>query len=214
MSLIKVSIDCWGTLIKSTPAFSEAKIGLVKKLFPDISYAYIEQGFNTTKKELNNLIESTGCQPSDETIFGRLLWKLTCGYHDDDAIFKFRQAYQELANQHLPQIYSEETIEIIKKLSETHELIISSNTMFISGTVLERSLYENGIHDCFSKFLFSDRVKRSKPHCSMYGGSQFHIGDNRVTDFIGAKMAGSTPFIINSNDQTIKDAFDFILQNR
>jgi hypothetical protein len=43
-------------------------------------------------------------------------------------------------------------------------------------------------------------------------GPHFHIGDNILTDGIGAEIAHSSPIIINSNKQTIKDAYNIIIQ--
>ncbi len=48
----------------------------------------------------------------------------------------------------------------------------------------------------------------------MYGKSKYHIGDNPITDGIGAELAGSIPIIINSNSNNIRNAYNIISKAR
>ncbi len=209
---MKISIDCWGTLIKSSPDFVRAKNQMIKKLF-DVKQEWIDACFDLTKKQLNNIIEVTGWQPEQDIAFRLLLTKLAGRIVDASEIDGFKQEYQMLAMHNSPQIFSEETIEYVKKLKELGDLYISSNTIFVKGFVLKKTLEDHDILKCFKGFAFSNEMKFSKPHKLMYCGSNFHIGDNETTDGEGAFLAGSQPIIINSNNKTIKDAYDFIKQN-
>lgn len=210
---LKISIDCWGTLIKSSPAFVEAKNEMIEKLF-DVSGIWIDECFRNSKQQLNNIIEITGWQPDIILSFRLLLSKINACQVEESVLISFIQNYQMLALQNSPIMYSEETVYYVKKLQELGELYISSNTIFVKGMVLEKALEENCIHDCFSGFAFSDTMGVSKPHKDMYRGSDFHIGDNKRTDFDGALAAGSKPYIINSTQKTIADAYNFIKENR
>lgn len=212
MSLV-ISIDLWGTLIKSSPLFVEAKIALTKKYFPK-PQEHILWSYDIVKKQLNCIIEDSGMQPSEITIFNLLFTKINGGYDSFTFLTKFIHEYQGLAVEFAPEIYSEETVEYLFKLSQIGKLYLSSNTLFINGSSLKKILDKNKMSYLFEKFYFSDEIGVSKPDKRMFGNSDFHIGDNPLTDWVGADTARSIPFIINSNTKTIKDAYDFIVQGR
>jgi FMN phosphatase YigB (HAD superfamily) len=212
---MKVSIDCWGTLINASPTFKQKKVELVKKYFPSLIDCdeHILMCFSSTKKVFNDIIENTGgCQPNIYCVFNYLFSKLNRGYDNFNFITKFIRDYQNLTMIDGPLLYSEETFLYLEKLSQMADLLISSNTMFIDGDSLLDCLSRLGVSKFFKNYAFSDQIGIAKPHAGMYGNSDYHIGDNTLTDGFGAKSAGSTPFIINSNDKTIKDAYNFIIQ--
>jgi FMN phosphatase YigB (HAD superfamily) len=210
-----ITIDCWGTLLKASPTFKKTKVALVKEYFPSLkdNDEHINKCFNDTKKLFNDIIENSGgCQPTITNVFTYLLSKLNMGYKKFEFLDEFIENYQMLAFNDGPTIYSEETLEYIEKLSKDAKLVVSSNTMFICGDVLLDFLSRTGLAKFFKETLFSDQLKVAKPHVKMYHGSQFHIGDNEITDVIGANNAGSCGILINSNTKTIKDAYNFIIQ--
>lgn len=205
-----ISIDLWGTLIKGSPYFSDAKVALTKLYF-DKDTEFILKCYSDSKKELNNLIELSGFQPSNEEIFRFLMSKLNGSYYSGD-VLEFMKEYQKLAINLSPQLYSLETLKYMEKFKYEAALYLSSNTMLISGTSLEVILDKLGLLPYFSKLYFSDKQKCAKPNKLMYGSSNWHIGDNIRTDEIGAICAGSKSIIINSNNKTIKDAYNIITQ--
>lgn len=210
-----ITIDCWGTLLKASSTFKNTKVELVKEYFPSLkdNTEHIQKCFNDTKKLFNDVIENSGgCQPTIEQVFTYLFSKLNFGYYKFDFINEFIEKYQMLAFTDGPTIYSEETLEYIEKLSKNAKLVVSSNTMFICGDVLLDFLSRTGLAKFFKETLFSDQLQVAKPHKKMYYNSQFHIGDNELTDVIGANNAGSCGILINSNKKSIKDAYNFIIQ--
>lgn len=210
MSVKRVSIDLWGTLIKSSPTFSEAKLKLTRKYFVGES-GHFSKCYVDTKKELNAIIESTGWQPEQNLIFQHLFSKLEPQAILFPFIDDFIDEYQALAIEHQPILYSEETKEYLEKLSEKFTLNLSSNTLFIDSNSLRKIMEDLDIKKYFRYLNFSDYTKQAKPKAGMFN-SHFHIGDNVRTDYYGAKAAGRIPFLINSTDQTIKDAYNFVIQ--
>jgi FMN phosphatase YigB (HAD superfamily) len=210
-----ITVDCWGTLLKASPTFKSTKVKLVKEYFPSLNEKdeFIIKCFNDTKKLFNDVIENSGgCQPTVGNVFTYLFSKLNMGYQKYNFLSEFIEEYQYLASQDGPTIYSDETLEFIEKLSKDANLVISSNTMFIRGEVLLEMIAGSGLAKYFKDALFSDQLQVAKPHKAMYRGSQFHIGDNEITDVIGANNAGSTGILINSNEKTIIDAYNLIIQ--
>lgn len=212
---MKVSIDVWGTLIKASPTFTQKKVELVKKYFPSLidSDEFILKSFKDTKNIYNDIIENSGgYQPCISSIFTYLFSKLQSGYNKVSFVKEFIDEYQNLTITDGPVLYSEETTIYLEQLSKKADLVISSNTMLIDGNSLLDCLSRLGVAKFFKDAAFSDQMQVAKPHWMMYMGSNYHIGDNTLTDGIGATNAGSISIIINSNDKTIKDAYNFIIQ--
>ncbi len=211
---MKISIDVWGTLLKSSPNFLIEKRELVNKHTPFVSAdKTIDECFLLTKKIFNDIVENSGgLQPHIESIFTYFFTKLNNGYGSFPFLYDFINDYQQLAIASSPVPYSDETLGVIEKLSKEHELVISSNTMLITGDTLEVCLQNIGLGKYFTHFNFSDIMGLAKPNKAMYSNSDYHIGDNELTDFKGAAMAGSKPILINSNYKTILDAHNIISQ--
>jgi len=206
---MNISIDLWGTLIKSSPLFHLKKTELTKEFF-SCSEMLSNHNFKTIKNNLDCIIERTGWQPSKELII-----KLLNSYFSpsDPNLLKtieFYRAYQDLAIKYPPLLYSEDTIKYLRLLSENHLLILSSNTLLLEAKTLFTIIDNLGIFNYFTNFNFSSDLLVSKPNKEMYSKSHYHIGDNHNTDYLGAKRAGSEPIIINSNSRTIKDAYHII----
>ncbi len=209
-----VSIDCWGTLIKGSSTFHQIKLDLVREFFGDIPEHHIKRSFRITKELMNDFIEKTGgCQPTQKQIFTYLATTLKKEYDNFDFIEEFIKEYNKLAVKYSPELYCFETLGWLKRIREvSDEVAISSNTMFVSGDSLQEILIELDVADYITQFNFSDQMGLAKPHKAMYYGSDYHIGDNPLTDGIGAAIAKSKPFIINSNYKSLNDAYNYILQ--
>jgi FMN phosphatase YigB (HAD superfamily) len=217
-----ISIDLWGTLIKGSPIFEKEKVKLVNDYFNfDEEPEFILKCFKDTKDELNAIIESTGWQPDENLIFSLLFSKLTrtTGHSwKKDYIETFMNRYQHLAHRYPPTIYSPDTENYLSLLSRKAKLIASSNTMFLKGITMQLILQKIGIWEYFQSALFSDEVGASKPSKDMFMVSKelnistdYHIGDNIYTDGASSDF-GSEPIIIHSNNKTLADAYDIIIQ--
>lgn len=206
--MINISMDVWGTLLKASPLFKEKKIELMKEYVGDTYPShYIENAFKEVKSHFDFIIERSGYQPTLST-----LWDTLFSYFNTDLLDKagLINEYQSLAIKYPPSLYDENTEKVIQLLSSRDILSISSNTLFIKGLTLRKILENHGVAKYFKKMYFSDEVGLSKPNKYMYEGSIIHIGDNPITDGEGARNAGCLPVIINSNNKTIKDAYNEI----
>jgi FMN phosphatase YigB (HAD superfamily) len=83
--------------------------------------------------------------------------------------------------------------------------------MFLTGETLKKILFDMDIKYA-SFYCFSDEVGFAKPDRRMYATSSCHVGDNILTDVNGPRKFGIPTYLINSNDKTISDAVEFILQ--
>lgn len=206
-----VSIDCWGCLIKSAPAFHAAKLELTKQYF-GLDEEHSANAFKAAKVSLDTKIEATGIQPTNLAIWEHLFYThLVPGMGATRGVMKkFYHDYQALALRYPPVMFNSGIEEGLRRLSESFDLILSSNTLLINGTTLANVLKSLGLSKYFSSMNFSDKLGCAKPNPRMYGESKFHIGDNPITDGIGAENAGSTSIIIHSNGRTLMEAVEII----
>lgn len=211
---MKISIDLWGTLIKSSPRFNDKKIELSRKYFGG-TIEETTQRFSEIKTSLNIIIERTGWMPSEDTIIFLVCKSLDVTSRCSAQEHKmFYNEYQALALTNLPVIYDETTVEALSLLSLEHDLILSSNTLILNGSTMSIILSRLKLDKFFSQVNFSCKLGCSKPITEMYGYSKFHIGDNVITDKLGANNAGSIGIIINTNGKKLIHAYEFIKQNQ
>ncbi|MGI6434568.1 MAG: HAD family hydrolase [Syntrophomonadaceae bacterium] len=90
--------------------------------------------------------------------------------------------------------------EILPLLSQRFQLAVICNTGASPGYVLRQVMVQDQIARYFKVMVFSDEVGYAKPHPEIFklvlqslnrsGKQAAHIGDDPVTDVIGAKQAG------------------------
>lgn len=90
--------------------------------------------------------------------------------------------------------------EVIRRLAERYKLGIISDTIYTPGVNLRVLLEGYGVKDCFSGFVFSDEVGRSKPHADTFTeaarqlncefADMLHIGDRDAKDVVGPQALG------------------------
>ncbi len=90
--------------------------------------------------------------------------------------------------------------ETLPVLSEKYKLAVICNTGIAPGTLLREVMRDKGIFNFFEILVFSDEVEFAKPstkifkytleHLGIKNSAAAHIGDDAITDVIGAKMAG------------------------
>lgn len=172
-----ISFDFWGTLMVSNPNFKTAQQKLYKEFTGNNPQIFADRR-RGIKIELDALVEATGVQPKSE-YFQRLLPELNL-----KQIKEFNSYSEELFLKNPPILREPETdiIEELRRLD--YRIYISSNTIFISGNILGKVIYDNfGIvkKNC----NFSDLVGVSKPSKEMFDFEikpTSHIGDNLITD--------------------------------
>jgi putative hydrolase of the HAD superfamily len=120
-----------------------------------------------------------------------------------------------------PSAYDGDTRSVLARLrKEVPEATFSilSNTAFIKGSTLRKVLPAIGLDDFWHFQLYSDETGFSKPSRAMFqrmldevearrGPTNpkeiIHIGDNPTADIEGAKSAGISHVLINSNHESI-----------
>ncbi len=207
-----ISIDLWGTLVKSSPLFRNAKNELVKQYFSDLTDEDIENDFKKTKKQLNDIIVATGWQPELEIIYNLLYSNLSNNKLAYNKQLNFETEYQLLSLQYPSLIYSDKTLLYLKKFSTQFNVILSCNTMFLTGDTIKMLLKKIGIFEYFNDFKFSNELKCAKPNKLLYGDSDYHIGNYYKTDFEAPTDYRIKSILINGKyPDDIETAYNFII---
>lgn len=210
-----IGFDLWGTLVKSNPLFKDAKQLLFNKHFPSIDSKKFLEVQKRVSERLDHLTELAGFQ---STLLLRR--NLIISYLDLDVNNKevvrsmngFLQDYELLFTLFPPLVYDLNTLEVFEQLNKDgHKTRIVSNTVFIGHKPLKQIVDRYFMYDDFTTSDIAGISKPLKGICDTE--MDFFIGDNPVTDGGYAKAIGAEFFQINTNNKTIKDAYEYIKSN-
>lgn len=203
----KIGIDLWGTLIEANPKFKERK----QDLFEQYLIEEGEQKMNQIKKELNAIIESTGWQPNEELILEMFSNRFGKDLKTCENFFK---KYQMLAKIYKPLLINDAKW-FIENLKNNYELHLVSNTMFLKGSTLTEIIEDLDIHFGFKTWSFSNQMGVSKPNVNIHRVIlDYFVGDNPATDGVYSERLGSKFIQVHSNNNTLRDAYNIIIENR
>lgn len=190
-----ISFDLWNTLIKSNPEFKKERNFIISK-YCNFDIETINSTFNNVKKDLDGIVEKFGISFTSEQAYAKVFNILNI---DKNKFRIIKNACDMLFIEHLPLIISN-TENILDNLSKKYELVISSNTLFVSSAVLKTSLEHLRLDKYFHHMYFSDKLGVSKPHINFFKevhinstsliNEILHVGDNTITDIAGASEYG------------------------
>lgn len=203
-----ISFDLWLTLIKSNPQFKAERNRLFKDFFR--IEKPLEEVNNAIRKYdiLTNYINERVGKNFDTLEIYLLILDALGENLDKYEIEEFTAFYnlsEELFMQHKPILLDEKLPQMLELLqSEGKSMNILSNTAFIKGKSLKKILEYYEIEQFFSFQIYSDEAGVSKPNALIYQiaydeivklndlakSEIIHVGDNRNSDYDGAKNFG------------------------
>lgn len=216
MAVQTISLDFWGTLVQANPEFKLVKIKLIQECFhPNLDPVQVAATQRAVKLHYDNLVEAWGIQPTQATLFSDWLHRLGLepGKYSFSQLSRFIDSYQAAAYQ-LPAIpYDESITSNLRALARDFNLVLVSNTLFVSGATIRAWLYALGWSTYFDQMIFSDEAGLSKPNPRIFSLAHHridtHIGDNPRTDAFGARQAGIAFIGVNgSYHHTLTDAYN------
>lgn len=209
-----VGFDLWGTLVKGSPNFHEAKRTLIKQYFTISPNVFLE-AMDNTKKVINPYMAMSGQQPTRYEILNVLQHNLGFEYSNENirkSLFEFYEDYNKLYTIFPFEPFSNDTLEYYNKIRSKHKIAIVSNTMFIRHESLQPY-----VEQLFGPSIFIGSSSREycKPDRNVFNSKlSYFIGDTPETDGEYAESVGAQFIQINTNDQTIEHAYDIINSNR
>ena len=227
------SFDLWLTLIRSNPLFKQQRTLYFHQHFNrgGKPLQEVEAVFRSVDLMCNAINERTGKNIDADEMYLMVIYQLNDGawsLYDVDTE-NIYNTMQELLFQHMPVIYSAETVDVLATIkdNEEHTASILSNTGFIKGHTLRYVLAHLGIDKYFDMQYYSDEEGMSKPapaffkkmidevwtRRSLPPEHIIHIGDNANADIRGAAAAGIHGLHINTDDITIKKLLPYVTPN-
>jgi FMN phosphatase YigB (HAD superfamily) len=208
-----VSFDFWNTIVRSNPRFKEKRAELIRTLFNNqFSKNEINSAFSIIGNKYNDHLQS-----GNVAIFPLDLLKSVLNIIQNSSV-NVIELYNQINNIFLaypPFIDSSfyDIIDLIHKKGKTCS--ITSNTAFISGSVIVRFLENCNLLHHFSFTIFSDEFGFGKPCSKIFNQVHnelikydaainrtniLHIGDNLEADYNGAIQSSLTAFHLLDNN--------------
>lgn len=203
-----ISFDFWNTIVRPNPLFKEKRAKLIGTLFNHPFSKYeIDSAFSKIGKEYN------AHQQAGNSVIPPLdLLKSVLNEIKPNSNVNFIELHNQISILFLqyppfiePSFY--DIIDLINKKGKTCS--ITSNTAFISGSVIVKYLENCNLLNCFSFTIFSDEFGFGKPSSRIFDHltikviecksivdktNILHIGDNLESDYNGAMQSSLTAF--------------------
>lgn len=201
--LLAITFDFWNTLYKGPPdaSVSEQRALDVQQILMaeglEFDLQVLSDAFKGAWREAYYSQRVLGKDPGPRGQVAYLLKRLGIKQlcHPDDLYDAYTTTLLKL-----PPEINDGVPETLKSLGERLKLAVICNTGATPGLYLRQILKKDRLFDYFNYLVFSDEVVCAKPDPGIFNltvkklGCQpekaIHIGDDPITDVIGAKKAG------------------------
>lgn len=199
-----VTFDFWNTLYKGPGANNvtekriELVLGVMEQIGVDLDRRTIVKAFKRCWQRAYFYQRVKGLEITPrghvECIKKELGLKLDTA--SDDKLYR---AYTGALLEAPPEM-NDGARDVLAELNGRYRLAVICNTGATPGLVLRKLMAGDGILDFFKLTVFSDEVGWAKPNVRIFrytlqrlgvcAGEAVHVGDDTITDVIGAKRAG------------------------
>jgi hypothetical protein len=212
-SYFHYSFDFWNTIVFSNPIFKEKRAELVCHLLDgQFTTTDINKAFEEVGRNYNRLMESGSKTTTPYELCDSVIKKI--GFNGKIDLNFLLEEVGKIFLQN-PPILCEGFLNFFHSINPNGTTIsITSNTAFISGSIIKQFLASCRLLDKFHFCLFSDEIGFGKPAKEIFqalifntnkvnpgliGQEIIHIGDNSITDFEGPRNFGLCSFLITPN---------------
>lgn len=212
-----ISCDFWGTLAKSNPLFTETRIAFIRENFlPSRSDSAISTAIEKVGRWADEVNMKTGVSISSMELYQKVFAFLDIEL-DAVQLQNLLIEIERIFIQFPPFLLNDYLLEDFKQLHDTgYSFSIGSNTAYIPGGILLKSMKKMGLTEFFSFYVFSDEINCSKPYPKFFeavasGARPFkkdeilHIGDNYEADLVGATGIGIKALLVDFNKNRLID---------
>lgn len=196
-----VSYDFWATLAHGNSAHLRSRVELLAAAFGGVPFEAARDTLRSVDAELDRRTEVTGEQYGFAERVAAIGEALGADPLDEDRLRALEAAFHLAFLSHPPSLTDPSLPAVLAKLGTGDRMIaVTSNTGFISGRLLRVALRHLGVAPFVDHGVFSDEIGYAKPAREIYAqlaassgctaAETLHIGDNRYTDYDGARAAG------------------------
>jgi len=202
-----VSLDIWGTLLGSDPAFKPERNALLRGTFaPHCEAAEFDQAMRQADRDADEICMSRGRDVGFADRVRLTLSRLQVADASIDAALpELMEQQAKLAEAHPPRALHTDLPAIVQRLSERMPVVLTSNTGMLPGVLMRRLLELAGFTGGLGH-VFSDETGWAKPDGRIFDVSWtwigersrepltrsdvVHVGDNPRADIEGATASG------------------------
>lgn len=230
-----VTLDLWGTLIKSDPRFKPARNEMLRDFFaPGSITTAFDAALRQKDREADALTMADGV---DRGFRERLMAtantlseNMAFWAADEKRVQRALAAQDDLCRQFPPLPLDDRLPDLVSSLCETLPVGVVSNTGMLPGSTMRHALEAAGFGAIRDKSLiFSDEVeaeqgKGAKPYPNIFEraiarvpwspmspAEGLHVGDNYVADMLGARGVGMRSVQVNDGQTSTYDVLSGVL---
>lgn len=209
----RVSLDIWGTLLRSDPAFKPRRNRMLRDLLcPRVDPEVFSQALRSRDRLVDAQMMADGHHRGPQDRIADTLQALDSPVPGADDP-RWQQAWEtqtEIALEHPPLALTEDLPELVAACLQRgpEQVALTSNTGLLEGPLMRRLLQAAGFPPV-PALAFSDEVEDpgSKPHPAIFRSTLaqlgarpaevLHVGDNFVADVCGAAQAGMSRVLVD-----------------
>jgi putative hydrolase of the HAD superfamily len=195
-----ITFDFWNTLYKGfnrEGIFAGKMLEMSKVLQPwGLNPSVLGEAFKAAWRKTQTMQRSCGRDPGPE---GQLQFALEeLNLQIDGAVRD--DLYQIYTRLDTPPRLNDDVEATLPVLTENFRLALICNTGITPGIILRELMKKDNILDYFALTVFSDEIGWAKPnteifnytlkHLGVNNNEAAHVGDDEITDIMGAKKAG------------------------
>ena len=215
------SFDLWNTLFRSNPEFKKQRLDILTELFEtndsDENIQKCYQVYIASDSAIEKIADATGKHFGFEE---RLRMMSYCYRQlSEQEISTCKQKIELAFLTNPPILINPHTEHIIQSLRYNGcGIAVCSNTGMIDGSVMRRVLEYHKLMPLIDVSIFSNEVGFAKPHKTIFNclkafcvnAEIFHVGDNLLTDYLGAINNNIQSFIFYDKEVPCDPQIEFI----
>lgn len=230
-----ISLDLWGTLLRSDPGFKPLRNEFLRSTFaPGVTREHFTQVLRRTDRALDDVSIRTGkdydfrervqaaLTSMDKESPGKVVMETS-----DQAWKKVEQVQADLAREYPPIPLAPELPSLLNFLAKRLPLVVTSNTGMLPGVLMRDLLDLSGFAGVFTGHAFSNEVECCKPWPDIFTAAHaafclddltraevLHVGDNPVADVEGALAFGYQALLVSAESgQTVTEGLQGLLED-
>lgn len=218
-----LSLDIWGTLIGSDPAFKPARNELLRAAFaPDVCLADFDAALRAADRDSDEMSMTTGCDVGFDARVELTLARLgvsAAGLAGRSAELVQQQAVLALA--HPPRPLTPLLPQLLAAVAAQMPVVFTSNTGMLPGTLMRKLLQLAGFAVDELPMVFSNEVGAAKPAREIFdiavaaagvpADQVLHIGDNPLADVQGGRDAGLMTLLVSPDGVALEAELEELL---
>lgn len=174
-----ISLDLWGTLIRSHPDFKPARTRMLGQAFgiDPAQDAQADAAFRAADRQADDDAERLGIDVGfAERVLAMHAAAVERGLSsvaapDGAALLALEAVQAEHMTRFPPQPFSDNVPSLVLVLGDLLPLAVTSNTGMLGGATMRRALAANGLLPAFRVLVFSNEVGAAKPSATLFAAT-------------------------------------------